>query len=53
MSEDLDEEAIDNIYVNQGELLEGVSEALEGALEFIEKEEIKMEIMKKSQELEQ
>ena len=53
LSEKDDKVIIDDIYVKQGELLERVNQALEGAQEFIEDEEFKLGIMRQSQEVEQ
>lgn len=53
LSEDDDEAVIEEIYGKQSELIEKVNQALEGAQEFIEGEAFKMDIMKRSQQVEQ
>ena len=47
-----DEAKIEEIYVRQSELFEKVNQALERAQEFIEEEEFKLDIVKKSQQVE-
>ena len=53
LSEEDDEAVIEEIYKKQSELIETVNKALERAQEFIEGEEFKMNIMKRSQLVEQ
>ena len=53
LSEEDDEAVIEEIYKKQSELIERVNKALERAQEFIEGEEFKMNIMKRSQLVEQ
>ena len=52
LSEENDKERIEEIYDKQSELIERVNQALERAQEFIEAEEFKMDIMKKSRQAE-
>ena len=48
-----DKVVIDEVYKKQSELLEEVHQALEAAVEFVEDEDYKLGIMKRTQEVEQ